>query len=346
MQMSSIAATSCNVPVCDVDELARAHLASDESTEADSGAEESPPGPRVAAGRSSPTAGTAASRAASLAAAGARPGAAASASWQLIWCHERCHKKECETRKNIFIKDAEEYKASLLCLKKAAKYAAWLEQAQRPPHALLTDWREVKPCLQASGLHAFHNQPVFTVILCDLPKHYERASAWAQGLPARHNPVRICADVGLLRGMLQELTGQLLAGAAARSRPLQGPPGQFNSAARPSPQHAMTQATGYGNAPWTANAEDDMEKEYEAIRKQRDSMWLQAVSCLVPAWGVTGRSPLVATGISGVDHCSYLQVQSIAAPQSPASPYVDLTEDSPQQLEAMLMRAMPDHYDD
>mmetsp|Transcript_1277 Transcript_1277/g.3305 ORF Transcript_1277/g.3305 Transcript_1277/m.3305 type:complete len:341 (+) Transcript_1277:68-1090(+) len=340
--MSSIAATSCNVPVCDVDELARAHLASDESTEADSGAEESPPGPRVAAGRS-PTAGTAASRAASLAAAGARPGAAASASWQLIWCHERCHKKECETRKNIFIKDAEEYKASLLCLKKAAKYAAWLEQAPRSPYALLTDWREVKPCLEAAALHPPRNQPAFTVILCDIPKHYERASAWAQSLPARHDPVRVCRDMGLLKGLLQELAGQLL---RSRTAMLRGPPGQFNSVAKPFPMYGATQATGYGIAPWTADADDDRDKEFEAIRKQRDSMWLrpaQTVPCLMSAWGATVSSPLVAHTMVGVEQCGYV-VQCVAAPQSPL-PHADQAE-GPQLLEAMLVNAMPDHYDD
>jgi len=335
------------MPVWDVDEPTRANIASDESTEADSGTEEHTSPLRVDTGGSSLKMGMGCSRGvASRGTSGSNPGAAAS--WQLIWCHERCHKQDCDEKKAVITNAAEESQASLLCLKKAAKYAAWLEQAQRPPYALLTDWREVKPCLQAAALHPPRNQPVFTVILCELPKHYERASAWAQALPTRHDPVRICRDSGLLKGLLQELAGQLLVGTALRSRlgMLQGPPGQFNRVARPFSLDAATQATGYGIAAWTADAEDDMDKEFEAIRKQRDSMWLhpvQPVSCLMPPWGATARSPLVAPTIGGVEQCGYM-VQSVAAPQSLLS-HVDQAEDS-QLLEAMLMRAMPDHYDD
>jgi len=344
--MSSLAATTCIAPVWDVDEPTRANIASDESTEADSGTEEPSSPPRVATGGDSPKICMDGSRGvASRSASGSSPGAAGS--WQLIWCHERCHKQDCDEQRAATTTAAEASRASLLCLKKAAKYAAWLEQAQQTPYALLTDWREVKPCLQAAALHPPRNQPAFTVILCELPTHYHRASAWAQALPARHDPVRTCRDIGLLQGLLQELAAPLLLGAALRSRPgmLQGPPGQFHRVAGPFSLHAATQATGYGAPAWAADAEDDMDREFEAIRKQRDSMWLpaQAVSCLMPAWGAAVRSPLVAPTVGGVDQCGYM-VQSVAAPQSPMS-LVDQAEDS-QLLEAMLMNAMPDHYDD
>jgi hypothetical protein len=335
------------MPAWGEDEPTRVSIPSDESTEADSGAEEPTSPPRVVTGGDSLKIGMDGSRGlACRGTSGSSPGAAAS--WQLIWCHERCHKQDCDEKRAVTTNAAEESQASLMCLKKAAKYAAWLEQAQRPPYALLTDWREVKPCLQAAALHPPRNQPVFTVILCELPKHYERASAWAQALPARHDPVRICRDIGLLKGLLQELAGQLLAGAPLRSRPgtLQGPPGQFNKVARPFSLYAATQATGYGIAAWTADSEDDVDRDYEAIRKQRDSMWLhpvQAISCLMPAWGATVRSPLVASAEGGVEQCGYM-VQSVAAPQSPLS-HVDRAEDS-QFLKAILMNAMPDHYDD
>jgi hypothetical protein len=343
--MSSIATTTCIMPVCDVDEPTRANIASDESTEADSGAEDATSAERAVTGNSSKIGMDGNRGVASPGAGGSSPGAAA---WHLIWCHERCHKHDCDEKRAVIVNAAEESQASLLCLKKAAKCAAWLEQAQRPPYALLTDWREVKPCLQAAELHPPRNQPVFTVVLCELPKHYERASAWAQALPARNDPVRICRDIGLLKGLLQELAGQLLAGAALRPRPvmLQRPPGQFNSVAKPFSLYGATQATGYGIAAWTADADDDIDKEFEAVRKQRDSMWLhpvQAVSCLMPAWGATVRSPLVAPSIGGVDQCGYM-VQSVTAPHSPLS-HVDQADD-PQFLKALLMNAMPDHYDD
>jgi len=333
------------MPVCNVDDSARANITSDESTEADSGSEEPTSSPRVVAGDQSlkpimDDRGGVANPGAS----GGSLGAAAS--WQLIWCHERCHKKDCVEKKSAIANAAEkplEGPESLLCLKKAAKYAAWLEQAPRSPYALLTDWREVKPCLEAAALHPPRNQPAFTVILCDIPKHYERASAWAQSLPARHDPVRVCRDMGLLKGLLQELAGQLL---RSRTAMLRGPPGQFNSVAKPFPMYGATQATGYGIAPWTADADDDRDKEFEAIRKQRDSMWLrpaQTVPCLMSAWGATVSSPLVAHTMVGVEQCGYV-VQCVAAPQSPL-PHADQAE-GPQLLEAMLVNAMPDHYDD
>jgi hypothetical protein len=340
--MSSIAATTCIMPVWNVDEPTRANIASDESTEADSGAEEPTSPLRAVTGGNNSKSGMDGIRGvASPGASGRSPGAAAS--WHLIWCHERCHKHDCDEKRAVIVNAAEESQASLLCLKKAGKYAAWLEQAQRPPYALLTDWREVKPCLQAANLHSPRNQPVFTVILCELPKHYERASAWAQALPARNDPVHICRDIRLLKGLLREL-----AGAALRSRPvmLQRPPGQFNRVAKPLSLYGATQATGYGIDARTADADGDMDEEFEAVRKQRDSMWLQPVqpvSCLMPAWGAAVLSPLVAPSIGGVEQCGYM-VQSVAAPQSPLS-HVDQAED-PQFLKALLMNAMPDHYDD
>merc|ERR1719284_57455 len=167
--MSSIAATTCIMRVCDVGEPTRANIASDESTEADSGAEESTSPPRVLTRGNNSKSSMDGSR------GDAGPGASGSslggaASWQLIWCHERCHKHDCDGKRAIIVNAAEESQASPVCLKKAAKYAAWLEQAQRPPYALLTDWREVKPCLDAAKLHPPRNHPVFTVILCELPK--------------------------------------------------------------------------------------------------------------------------------------------------------------------------------
>jgi len=324
--MYSLAAAGCVVPVCDAGGPARAHVASDDSTEADSGAEELPSVPRAVTGGSRPNGGMA--------------GGSGVASWQLVWCHERCHKEDCDKTRAAIDDAAGGSQASLLCLKKAAKYAAWLDQARRPPHALLTDWREVKPCLQAAALHPPCNRPVLTVILCELPKHYERAAAWAQALPARDR-VRLCRSAGLLKGLLQELAGQSLAGLAVRSRQgaLQGPPGQFSSVAGPPLQRAMTQATGYGVAAWATSAGEDVEKDFEAVRRQRDAMWLTPVQAL--PWGATVSSPLAALGSpGGVEQCGFM----VAAPPSPSS-RADLAEDS-QMLEAMLMSAMPDHYDD
>lgn len=359
------------------DDTPRIAEVSDESTAADSGAEETVPvvGPASKSGQ------VAQKPASTNSSSGVSSN---SAWWQLIWCHERCHKQDCDDKRFIITEAAEESGASLLCLKKAAKYSMWMEQAQRPPYALLTDWREVKPCLQAAALHPPRNQPAFTVIFCELPKQYERASAWVQSLPVRSDPVHICRDVNTLKGFLADMVNCQLGRAALRSRlsVQMGPPGQFNSAQRRQ-LDATTQATGYGVAAWDM---DDAEMQYQHIRKQRDSMWLQpmqavqAVPCLmatqVPAWSAV-RPAGVAT-VAGMEPwgqlshatmvASPIQVMApvspgcgmstpmspgynLQAPMSPGcvamgvmSPGVDHAE--PQLIKEMLMNAMPDHYDD
>jgi len=105
---------------------------------------------------------------------------------------------------------AREAGALLICMKKASKFAAWLECKQRPPLVLLTDWREAKPCLQAAADQPVQNQPAITLVLCDVPAQYERAEAWARSCPAGSEKVRVIRDIGLPRELLAELLPELL----------------------------------------------------------------------------------------------------------------------------------------
>jgi len=129
--------------------------------------------------------------------------------WRLVWCHERCHKREAEPRRRLLAEAAKMAGASLICLKKAGKFAAWLAKDQRPPYLLLTDWREVKPCMQAAAREHVSNQPVFTVVLCEESRrHFDRASTWAESLPARADPVHVCTDLNFLQAYLANVANK------------------------------------------------------------------------------------------------------------------------------------------
>lgn len=130
--------------------------------------------------------------------------------WRLVWCHERCLKSECDVRRQAVSMAAREAGALLICMKKASKFAAWLGQKQRPPLVLLTDWREVKPCLQAASEQPPRNRPALVLVLCDVPAQYERAKAWARTCPPGTEKVRVIKDIGLPRDLLAGLLSELL----------------------------------------------------------------------------------------------------------------------------------------
>mmetsp|Transcript_126385 Transcript_126385/g.252557 ORF Transcript_126385/g.252557 Transcript_126385/m.252557 type:complete len:518 (-) Transcript_126385:145-1698(-) len=122
--------------------------------------------------------------------------------WRLVWCHERCHKQETEPLRKAINEAAREVGAVLVCMKKANKFGLWLDHAQRPPFALLTDWREVKPCLQTISLQPPSNRPACTMVLCTMGPQFERAAAWAQTLPPRTDPVMVCRDLSSPKELL------------------------------------------------------------------------------------------------------------------------------------------------
>lgn len=132
--------------------------------------------------------------------------------WRLVWCHERCHKQENEGLRRVLGDAARNAGASLVCLKKASKFAVWLRSAQRPPYVLLTDWRELKPCINTAKQVHISNQPTFTIVFCKDARHYERASAWAKSLPPRADPVHVCKDLTFLKAFLADLATRVVAG--------------------------------------------------------------------------------------------------------------------------------------
>jgi hypothetical protein len=121
--------------------------------------------------------------------------------WELVWCSEHCHKSENAGLRGEIAAVAEKCDAELVCLKKAAKYASWSSTACKRPFALLSDWREAKPCVQE-----FDNgtAPIITFILCDTAQTFRRASSWARHLDSRFGCVHVLSSIADLEPLLFE----------------------------------------------------------------------------------------------------------------------------------------------
>jgi len=102
--------------------------------------------------------------------------------WRVVWCNERCHKHDCRVQRWSFGKSAEAAGASLFCLRKAMHFSMWLSEHSRscPDYVLLTDWREVKPCIVALNKRDSTDQPHCIIVLCDTAKQLSKASTWAK----------------------------------------------------------------------------------------------------------------------------------------------------------------------
>merc|ERR1719221_2572452 len=104
---------------------------------------------------------------------------------------------------------ARESGALLICLKKASKFEKWLAEEQRPPYVLLTDWRELKPCIKAAGQQQPENRPMYTVALCERPFHFYGATQWVMSLPPNDAPIDVRYDVGPPKAFVYQLTNWL-----------------------------------------------------------------------------------------------------------------------------------------
>mmetsp|Transcript_51944 Transcript_51944/g.121617 ORF Transcript_51944/g.121617 Transcript_51944/m.121617 type:complete len:324 (+) Transcript_51944:74-1045(+) len=117
--------------------------------------------------------------------------------WQMVWCYERCHKSENQEQRQVIKKYARAAGASLVCLKKARQFCAWIERSKRPPFVLITDWREAQPCLRAVTQHGGSNIPSHMVVLCEGRRQYMRALDWSKVLRPDIGMVHICEKTNI-----------------------------------------------------------------------------------------------------------------------------------------------------
>lgn len=107
--------------------------------------------------------------------------------------------------------------APLVCLKKATKFANWCHRSEGQPYVLLTDWREVKPCLAHLAAMPASRCPVLTIVYCDdaEAKIFTRAAAWARCLGPEAGTVRVVQDLESVQHLLQSLRGNESSSAAS-----------------------------------------------------------------------------------------------------------------------------------
>lgn len=130
--------------------------------------------------------------------------------WSLAWCHERCYKQESEGLRETIAGGVQGAGGSLVCIKKAHKFAIWLANATSP-YVLLADWREVKPCMQAIARPGGH-LPAMVVIMLDQPKQfqYQRVAEWVGTLAEQgfKEHMHVIVDIGELSGLIPKMLEQ------------------------------------------------------------------------------------------------------------------------------------------
>eukprot|EP00931_Biecheleriopsis_adriatica_P066216 TRINITY_DN40614_c0_g1_i1.p1 TRINITY_DN40614_c0_g1~~TRINITY_DN40614_c0_g1_i1.p1 ORF type:complete len:299 (-),score=83.57 TRINITY_DN40614_c0_g1_i1:159-1055(-) len=106
--------------------------------------------------------------------------------WQLIWCHENCYKPASVDTRKMLMDTVSEAGGAISCYKKAARFLEWWSCRCKTPCILLSDWREVKPCLDGMKLSAedgiTSKLPLAICVFTQSPQVYQRASDWAKTL--------------------------------------------------------------------------------------------------------------------------------------------------------------------
>eukprot|EP00429_Kryptoperidinium_foliaceum_P056607 CAMPEP_0176081652 /NCGR_PEP_ID=MMETSP0120_2-20121206/40843_1 /TAXON_ID=160619 /ORGANISM="Kryptoperidinium foliaceum, Strain CCMP 1326" /LENGTH=230 /DNA_ID=CAMNT_0017415419 /DNA_START=3 /DNA_END=695 /DNA_ORIENTATION=+ len=124
-------------------------------------------------------------------------------SWRVIWCCERCFKAEEETLRQAVRDCARRLDGRFTCFKKSKAFSAWLSQRWQP-HVLLSDGREIKPCVQALCGTLPSKWPLLIVVLQPNPVHAARTTAWAAKVSAEGFPLNlhVVSDIDELSALL------------------------------------------------------------------------------------------------------------------------------------------------
>jgi len=99
----------------------------------------------------------------------------------MVWCEERCNKADQATYQQSIAKVSRRLGAHMVLIKKADKFNAWLQREKRAPYALLSSWRELKPCINIVMSYPPEERPRQIVLLADQKHDFERASRWVAG---------------------------------------------------------------------------------------------------------------------------------------------------------------------
>uniref|UniRef100_A0A7S0A9M7 Uncharacterized protein n=1 Tax=Pyrodinium bahamense TaxID=73915 RepID=A0A7S0A9M7_9DINO len=138
---------------------------------------------------------------------------------QLVWCHEGCFRPTREALKGELEAAAVGVGVLLKCFKKAAGFSERYLGSSCQTYALLTDWREVKHCLQYALENCPQQLPVLTMILCSA-RQYSRALRWAERMGGIVGPIYVLMEVESPKWLVDEVLAAL---APCLARPLPPP---------------------------------------------------------------------------------------------------------------------------
>lgn len=190
-----------------------------------------------------------------------------------MWCHERCHKAEEQAMRQMIASIGIHCGFELECLKKAQTFKTWLGDVPQNEYVLLTDGRELKPCMEALSSE-MHRPPQFIVVMASRAKHARRIASWIEdhvrvnvGRPVC--VIRACEELEAILAGLDSPASSLSQGVFndrpvgargyARSSQETAPSGSQSEAvvppipardARSSREYAWTDASPFGFMPW------------------------------------------------------------------------------------------------
>ncbi|CAE8634228.1 unnamed protein product, partial [Polarella glacialis] len=114
-------------------------------------------------------------------------------SFQVVWCFERSNKPDMKDTKNLLMSMANKCNANVACIKKAEKFLSYLGKCTHD-YVLVTDWREVKPCIEMLETMPDDSLPKFVAVICQQKKQYENASYWATNLNNPRVQINVLLD--------------------------------------------------------------------------------------------------------------------------------------------------------
>ncbi|CAJ1326840.1 unnamed protein product [Effrenium voratum] len=109
--------------------------------------------------------------------------------WHAVWCHERSHKTDASATRAQLQAVIARCGGELVCHKTAVKLRNWLDDNTTGRFLLVSDWRQLKPCLD----HFAVTQPLpqAVILLCETAKICAKAHQWNEGRAATPFPLYI-----------------------------------------------------------------------------------------------------------------------------------------------------------
>jgi len=124
--------------------------------------------------------------------------------WTVVWCDDRCRREVFQAQRAQISHHATKHGAKPCLKKKASQFAEWVPRV-KTPYALLTTWRELKPCIDAVTCDA---KPMFIVVFCVDEAQMAKASRWARRTQRGGAPIFVLGDVSDQEGHVSYLISQ------------------------------------------------------------------------------------------------------------------------------------------